>query len=213
MHKILLLPKTIFLDGKIFVSQKTIRIFVYLILPLLLCAILFTSFSTNGYAGLYSMSAEMAGIGFTLLFVSLYTRPLRVILPEFKILATLLAYRRQLGIATFYVLAGHGIGLIISLGLLSHITQIFSNPSSNLMWGILSLDILFILYLTSNNASLKKLKRNWKRVQRLVYLALLFAIMHTVFIGEYIYAMYGIVYVILTIMAWKKISFRFFSNI
>ncbi len=211
MKKILSLIKQIIFEGNIFISQKTIRILCQIIVPLILFIIAFFTYYTNDTSGLYEFSAELGHIGLYLFIFVLYISPLRIILPEFKILAKLLVYRRQFGIATFYVLAFHGIGLIISLNIFSQLPTILKNFTNTLTWGIIALIILFFPYITSNNISIKLLKKNWKQIQKLVYLAFVATIIHTFLIEEYLSAILFIVYIILKILAAKKMQIRLFD--
>ena len=50
--------------------------------------------------------------------------------------------------------------------------------------GATALSILFVMALTSNRFSQKKLKRNWKRLHRLVYLALALILLHVLWIAR-----------------------------
>jgi len=54
---------------------------------------------------------------------------------------------------------------------------------SYLLWGSLAGSIIFLLGITSNTFSVKLLKRNWKRLHMLVFLALVFVALHIYFIA------------------------------
>ncbi len=85
-----------------------------------------------------------------------------------KTLLWLLKYRRYLGVAAFCLGANHGVLLIIEkqLNLLDWHLYIHS------FTGISTLAIFITLTVTSNNESVKILKRNWKKLHQLTYLAI-----------------------------------------
>lgn len=85
--------------------------------------------------------------------------------------------RRQLGVVTFiYALLHMTFYLLkegdIPLALTQMVEKLY------LIIGLTSLLILFLLAATSNNYSVKKLKKNWKPLHRLAYLALPLATIH-----------------------------------
>lgn len=211
MNKIISTIKQILFEGNIFISRKTVRILCQIVLPFILLIISFFSYYIDGKPGLYEFSAEIGNLGFYMFAFILFISPLRIILPEFKILTKLLAYRRQLGIATFYIIAFHGIGLSIVLNVFSQLATIFSDPKNTLTWGIIALFLLFLAYITSNNLSIKFLRKNWRRVQKLVYPAFFFTIIHVTLIEKYSYMFLLIIYVILKLLAAKKVQIKLFD--
>ncbi len=85
-----------------------------------------------------------------------------------KALNWLLNYRRHIGIAAFGFGVNHGILLIIEkkLDLLDWHTYI------HYFQGISVLTIFTLLAVTSNDESVKKLKKNWKKLHQLTYLVI-----------------------------------------
>jgi sulfoxide reductase heme-binding subunit YedZ len=85
--------------------------------------------------------------------------------------------RRHLGVVTFIFALSHMIFYLLKEG---DIALAFEQIPTKLYLaiGMTSLLILFALALTSNNWGVRKLKRNWKRLHRLAYLALGLATVH-----------------------------------
>jgi DMSO/TMAO reductase YedYZ heme-binding membrane subunit len=109
--------------------------------------------------------------------------------------------RRPLGVATFYLLFGHSIiagfqFLSRGNGLIDMITNL------SLALGILGLIALFVGWITSNNISMKILKRNWKILQYTAYLGYILGAIHAYMFEEKIYLATFVLWVILKILEW-----------
>jgi len=95
-------------------------------------------------------------------------------------------YRRLLGITVFILAFTHG-GIYIATRLKTWYGIASQRQSFRILAGYISLFSLFIGYITSNNLSIKlfKSKRIW--IQKSAYLALLFVVLHLLFLnpGEY----------------------------
>jgi methionine sulfoxide reductase heme-binding subunit len=78
----------------------------------------------------------------------------------------LLKHRRHTGITAFLLASNHGLLMTIQM----HID--FSNPYTYIHYfqGISMMFILTLLAITSNDWSVKKLKKNWKNLHKLTYL-------------------------------------------
>ncbi|MCA9388111.1 MAG: ferric reductase-like transmembrane domain-containing protein, partial [Candidatus Andersenbacteria bacterium] len=102
-----------------------------------------------------------------------------VLVPKVGLFRTLLSLRRPIGISVFYFAATH---VLIYAALLN--TSIWKLLSLSLqgigpLWyGAVALLILFLLFSISNKIATKRLKRWWKRIQRLAYLALPLVLVH-----------------------------------
>lgn len=110
-----------------------------------------------------------------LLTITLFIKPIAIIAPH-KFLAKILSYRRELGIATVWLFIFHSFGMlftgIVVLG------DIFEYPPTFLFWGALAGMGLLIMGATSNNIAVRTLKRNWKRLHRIVYAVFFAALYH-----------------------------------
>lgn len=151
--------------------KQITRIASYL-LPVILVALALLSptsdlFRGIGNAALYTLIAVM------------FLKPLVVLLRNTTLappLMSLLAIRRELGIATCWFALFHAGGLIYTM----QITTLndYAGITNYLFWGAVSVIGLVILGLTSNNISVRGLRRNWKRVQWLAYPAFFAALLH-----------------------------------
>lgn len=106
-------------------------------------------------------------IGF--LIAALAVTPLRRFFPLAFFPKWLMRHRRAMGLASFGYAAFHTITYLERKWGYGYIQQ--EATRLDLLTGWIALIIFLILALTSNDASVKKLKRNWKRLHRSVYLA------------------------------------------
>ena len=114
--------------------------------------------------------------GARLLIVPLAVPPLRLALPRAGWVRWLLRRRRDLGVATFgyaafhlavYLLRKMDLGLIVREG-----------KNLDLALGWVAFVIFAALAITSNDASVRLLKRGWKSLHRLVYPAAMLTFAH-----------------------------------
>lgn len=94
---------------------------------------------------------------------------------DIKISRVITLYRRRLGILVFFLALTHF--NIITLPRVAGIES-FSFPLFQII-GFNALVLLSILFVTSNNLSIKRLGSWWKWVHRLVYVILLLVFLHT----------------------------------
>lgn len=203
--------KEILFKGNIFVSLKVLNLLSYYMIPFLLISV-FTIFLLGSDKYLFNEFLVFIGeLGFNLLLFIMFVKPLSAIFYQFKILGRLVSLRRQFGIVIFFLVFFHGLGLMIHLDYLrlDSIIGLF-DFSNYIFYGLIGLLLMFFLFITSNNFSVRLLKRNWKSLQRLAYVALLFSVIHVMMLkGEIGGYMLLIVYFILKIMEWKKVSYTF----
>lgn len=94
----------------------------------------------------------------------------------------LMLTRRQIGVTMFLSALGHQALVQLFPLLLSGQNPFFTTFRTTL--GSLALMVLFPLWLTSNDFSVQKLQKNWKRLHRLTYVALALIFGHVFFTGE-----------------------------
>src|SRR3972149_7519340 len=97
---------------------------------------------------------------------------------EIPITRIITLFRRQLGITVFLLAFTH---YQLVRGLLFYSKQmpfILPRPLFE-FFGFWALTFLFLMFLTSNNFSVKKLGKWWKRLHRIVYLVLWLLVLHT----------------------------------
>ncbi len=96
---------------------------------------------------------------------ALYLQPLMA-LTKNPWLIKLFSMRREIGVASFWLFFFHAYGLIWTRGL--GLDVIF-NVNGFIFWGFLASMGMWLLGLTSNDFSQRLLKKNWKKLQRVVY--------------------------------------------
>ena len=115
--------------------------------------------------------------------------------------------RKYLGIAAGVFSLIHVFIFTFGLGADFWVKNIFSFDSL-FGWGILAMIFIIPPLLTSNVTAQKYLKKNWKVVQRLSYLAFVFAGIHIIFVGGFWWqgALPLIIWVIFYI--WSELKIR-----
>lgn len=110
-----------------------------------------------------------------ILLLTLTVTPLRQISGN----NSLIRYRRMLGLFSFFYAILHfmtWVGLDRFFDLASMLKDIVRRPFITV--GFAAFVILVILAATSTNAAMRRLKRNWGRLHRLVYPAAILAVVH-----------------------------------
>lgn len=165
--------KEVVIDGNLHIPTKYINLACYYLLPGILAVMLFIPGLPEKIQGLLgSMSLWM-------LCLVLFVKPFAVFLPKVKLLSRLVGLRRQLGLATFILAAGHVVYLahIWSQGIVTTIWNALKFGGSP-RYAALALILLIIISLSSVPTFTQLLKRWWKRVQRLSYLVLPLVLLH-----------------------------------
>ena len=94
---------------------------------------------------------------------------------QIKITRVITLYRRRLGILVFMLAFTHYhiISLPKLVGTEPNVLPLFQ------IFGLTALVILFVMFLTSNNFSQRRLGKWWKRLHRLIYVVVLLILIHT----------------------------------
>lgn len=154
-------------------------------------------------------------INSVVIFLVMVIRPLSDLVPKQKWLRALVPMRKELGILSALIVLSFGLAKYVGWGWEDFITTYFSfsywDFPAPAAWGHLGELVAVPLLLTSNAWSQRKLKKNWKRLQRLAYVYFFAG-------GYYVYAAFdateelwfmGIV-VVLTLAAWGKKKFKLY---
>lgn len=217
----------------------------YLLVTLISVGIVLTSyFAPDALSFLGNETSQwFANVGLNLLWVTLFTKPVFMILIPYTELRTTtfwwlweyvqtikwrsfkwvwlmvlsLIYfiagmgmrcRRLLGITTFLAIFTHA-GIYIAGWIQTNFLLVNQLQTRNILAGYIGILCLFIGYITSNDFSLRLFKWHWKTIQYTSYIALIFAILHLLFLdpGEY----WGqlivlILYITLKLMEKKKLN-------
>ena len=118
-----------------------------------------------------SLSSLLWSISLISVFLLMCIRPLDDLFPNVGFIR-LMPLRKNLGILSASIVVGFGLIHYISLGsafFSTYFSLSYWTFKGNLFWGHLGELTGFILLITSNKFSMRLLKRNWKRVQRLSY--------------------------------------------
>ena len=116
-----------------------------------------------------------------LLILTLAVTPLRLMFGNARWPTWLLHRRRYIGVASFLYALLH---TIVYLQKKASLALVWQEGTSFNMWsGWLAFCIFLVLAVTSNDASVRRLKRTWKKLHRWVYLAALLSFTHWIFIA------------------------------
>lgn len=119
-------------------------------------------------------------LSLSLLTLVIFTKPLALLLPNFGLFKVLLAVRRETGQASAFFAFGHIVSQIFPgaslFGLLTFGAS--SGPGSFQFWGFWALILMILLFVTSNDLSLRLLKRNWFYLHKLIHPLYIFAMLH-----------------------------------
>lgn len=129
------------------------------------------------YASVMHITGEFAA---RMLIISLIATPIKLLFPKGRISKWLIRNRRFFGVAAFAYTLLHSIFYILEYPLNQIINEF---PDLSILTGWIAFFIFIPLAITSTNAAIKKMGRNWKKLQRWVYLAALMAFVHWALLG------------------------------
>ena len=116
-----------------------------------------------------------------LLLITLAATPSRLIFPNARWPRWLQSNRRYLGVATFCYALLH---TVVYLDKQEGLATIAEDSLLFEMWtGWIALLLFLLLALTSNDSSVRWLKRRWKKLHRLVHIAAVLTFVHWIFIA------------------------------
>lgn len=207
----------ILIEGDIFLTVNNLKFISYILVPLSLIISTGVYFSYFGLDSLNDFGSGLGQIAFYLILFILALDPLNFIFHKFKIFRTILGNRRAFGISAFYFTLFHFVISIFyfQINSLNEFIQVVLSIQT-FFFGTIGLIIVFLLYLTSNNLSVRFLKKYWKWLHRLIYLGVIAILIHIVLIGDDItnYILFFSILVILEVLKFKKfrINFPYTSN-
>lgn len=115
------------------------------------------------------------------LMLTLSVTPIRLVFRKQRWAAWLAKRRRDLGLASFAYASGHTIIYLYRKSDLAILLEELSSPY--VLTGWLSLALFVPLAATSNDRSVRSLKRAWKNLHRLVYPAAILMFLHWVLLS------------------------------
>ena len=113
-----------------------------------------------------------------LLMATLAVTPLRLIFRKQDWAIWLMRRRRDIGVASFAYALGHTLAYLVRKGSPEFVFAEFSTPY--ILAGWIPFALFLPLAITSNDISVRQLKRSWKRLHRLVYPAAILTFLHWV---------------------------------
>ncbi len=142
-----------------------------------------------------------------ILVILLFIRPIRDIFPEYKFFLKAVSLRKELWIISGVFALVHVVWYFLShnLSFWFLFDSIMWNYKWYLWWWMYAFVIAMILTITSNNFSIKKLWKHWKKFQKLAYLMLLFVAIHIALVNKD-----ALVSVIITVTSYIMIYFLAF---
>ena len=126
-----------------------------------------------GYGHAIAQSGEWAA---WLLMLTLAVTPLRLLMRKHPLAIWLMRRRRDLGVASFAYAAGHTGVYLWKKGTLALVLAELDQDF--ILAGWLALALFVPLALTSNDVSVRALKKSWKALHRLVYPAAILTFLH-----------------------------------
>lgn len=114
------------------------------------------------------------------MIIAMVLTPLRMMFPQASAIRWLLKRRRYIGVAAFAYAALHTALYIVDLGSLQAILGDFL--AFGIWTGWLAMFIFIPLAVTSNDWSVRRLGRQWKPLQRTVYVAAVATLLHWIFV-------------------------------
>lgn len=122
---------------------------------------------------LYHPSGELS---LRLMLIAMMVGPLLDIFRPNRFLRSWLAIRRNLGVAAFAYAVLHLVFYVVDMRTLAAMLDEIALPSIATGW--LSFALMLAAASVSNDWAVRKLGRNWKRIQRCVYAAFLLGAVH-----------------------------------
>lgn len=137
----------------------------------------------NG-AGIGSLLHSTGEFSARFMIIAMMLSPLLMLFPRSTIIKWLIRRRRALGVAAFCYAAVHTLFYLVDMGSVQMILEDFWLLS---IWtGWLAFAIFIPLALTSNKMMVKKLRTKWKPLQRFVYVAAVFTLLHWIFVHNHL---------------------------
>jgi DMSO/TMAO reductase YedYZ heme-binding membrane subunit len=148
--------------------KKIFSIGAYWVIPIVFASVSF--FFPGG--DLYS---ALGLVAMYLLAFLLFLKPVAM-LSRRRELLYLLQFRRQFGVAVFWLALFHGAGYLLLYDLWG--TPLLSDLSSHHFYGLVALVGMSVLGITSNDIAVRFLKKYWQRIHWLAYPVFIFTLLH-----------------------------------
>lgn len=118
------------------------------------------------------------------MIIAMIISPFRLMFPTNRFWLWMMRQRRYIGVAAFCYAFAHTLLYIVDMGSLA---SILGEALELGIWtGWLAMFIFLPLAITSNDWSVKRLGRNWKRLQQTVYVAAVATLLHWMFVHNHV---------------------------
>lgn len=159
--------------------HNTFTVIYWLFVPFLFIAVFASRINDSVLLFIFSIGSLLGKIALILFIASLLPGIGERFGIQNKPLALLKIFRREIGILMYITAIAHLI--LAKLVITTSLTELLMPMPFEIM-GTLSLFILFFLFITSNTFSQVKLRLNWYRIQRLIYIGMFFIFLHVAFL-------------------------------
>jgi methionine sulfoxide reductase heme-binding subunit len=117
------------------------------------------------------------------LVVTLLATPLAMLFPNVRWIRWVVLHRRHFGVAAFLYALLHTVFYVVREGTLAKLIAALADPAISTGW--LALLIFVPLAITSTDASMRRLGKNWKKLHRLSYIAAALTAAHWLLLGDH----------------------------
>lgn len=114
------------------------------------------------------------------MIIAMIISPFRLVFPKNRFWLWMMRRRRYLGLAAFCYAFAHTILYIVDMASIANVLE--EALLLGIWTGWLAMFIFIPLAITSNDWSVKRLGRNWKRLQQTVYIAAIATLLHWIFV-------------------------------
>jgi len=180
-------------------------VFVLCLMPFVLL-VLGAFNNTLGPNPVEEMIRTLGDWGIYFLLIGLCISPLRRLFGAMW----LIRYRRMIGLFAFFYISMHFLGYIWFEQFFSVdeiIKDIIKRPFITI--GFINFLLLILLAVTSTNAMMKRLKKNWGRIHRLVYPVTMLALLHYFMMVKADYLVPLVLLIILSVLLSYRLVMRF----
>lgn len=114
----------------------------------------------------------------------------------------LMKSRRRLGVLTFLLMSAHALWVRLLVDIRSGFADFVPSLSTFERFGLIGLLLLVPLFVTSNNYSVRLLKKNWTRIHALIYISMWAIAIHVSLQDAQEYAIPTFAVAVLQIISW-----------
>lgn len=118
------------------------------------------------------------------MIIAMIISPFRLMFPKSRFWMWMMRNRRYLGVAAFCYAFAHTILYVLDMGSMANVLG--EALILGIWTGWVAMFIFLPLAITSNDWSVRRMGRNWKRLQQTVYIAAVATLLHWIFIENHV---------------------------